>query len=224
MRQLIEESVKQDTRKLMSTEAFLEATANEAGKQVATPMLRTFADERAKYLLNHDEIKDLPTEPVVVAASSSPFRAIIPVDQFSPLKSTISINEVMSSGVSANKASKGEAADWIELINEGPMAVSLGGMYLTDDLGHARKWKFPKDATIAAGGYLLVWADGTKKHDESLHTNFKLSKEGETLALVSEGGVIAELSFPALSEGQSYGSAGGELKVLKPSPGQPNGG
>ena len=214
--------MKQDTRKLMSTQAFLEATADKAGPQAATPMLRTFADERAKYLLNHDEIKNLPTEPVWVAASSSPFRAIVPVDQFPPLESTVVINEVMSSNAGTSKDSTGKVADWIELKNEGAQAVSLGGMYLTDDLGHARKWKFPEDATIDPGGYLLIWADGTKKKDDALHANFKLSKEGETLALVSEQGVIATLSFPALSEDQSYGSAGGELKVLKPSPGIPN--
>jgi len=219
---LIEESVKLDTRKLMSTQAFLEATADKAGTQTATPMLRTFADERSKYLLNHDAIKNLPTEPVLVAASSSPFRAIVPVDQFSPLESTVMINEVMSSNASASKDSGGAAADWIELKNEGSQAVSLGGMYLTDDLGHARKWKFPEGATIDPGGYLLIWADGAKKKDDALHANFKLSKEGESLALVSDQGVIATLSFPALSENQSYGRAGGELKVLKPSPGKPN--
>ena len=221
-KQLIEESVKLDTRKLMSTQAFLEATADKAGTQTATPMLRTFADERSKYLLNHDAIKNLPTEPVLVAASSSPFRAIVPVDQFSPLESTVMINEVMSSNASASKDSGGAAADWIELKNEGSQAVSLGGMYLTDDLGHARKWKFPEGATIDPGGYLLIWADGAKKKDDALHANFKLSKEGESLALVSDQGVIATLSFPALSENQSYGRAGGELKVLKPSPGKPN--
>ena len=79
------------------------------------------------------------------------------------------------------------------------------------------------DETPAHGGdYRTQRADGTKKKDDALHANFKLSKEGETLALVSEQGVIATLSFPALSEDQSYGSAGGELKVLKPSPGIPN--
>ena len=96
-------------------------------------------------------------------------------------------------------------------------------MYLTDDMGHARKWKFPEDATIAPGGYLLIWADGSQESRwQPLHANFKLSRDGETLALVSEQGVIATLSFPALSENQSYGRAAGELKVLKPSPGKPN--
>jgi hypothetical protein len=223
-KQLIEESVRQDTRKLMTTQAFLEATADKAGEQGATPMLRTFADERAKYLLNHDEIKDLPTEPVLVTAGSSPFRAVVSVDQFSPLKSNVTINEVMASGANANEGSKNAVADWIELKNEGAQEVSLRGMYLTDDMGHARKWKFPDDATIAPGGFLLVWADGSNKVGDSLHANFKLSKEGEALALVSERGVVATLSFPALSEGQSYGIVGGELKVLKPSPGQSNDG
>ena len=219
---LIEESVKQDTRKLMSTQAFFEATADKAGEPNATPMLRTFADERAKYLLNHDEIKRLPTEPVVVAASSSPFRAIVPVDKLSRQESTVTISEVMSSNVSASKNSKGEFEDWIELHNRGTEAVNLGGMYLTDDLGHARKWKCPDDVTIAPGGYLLIWADGNNNSDDGLHTSFKLSKEGETLALVSEQGVVAILAFPALSDDQSYGLVDGELQILKPSPAQPN--
>ncbi|MDA7874240.1 lamin tail domain-containing protein, partial [Rhodopirellula sp.] len=221
-RNLIEESVKQDTRKLTSTQAFLEATAAKAGEANATPMLRTFADERVKYLLNHDEIKKLPTEPVVVAPSASAFRAIVPVDKLSRQESTVMISEVMASNVSGSKNSKGEFEDWIELHNKGTEAVNLEGMYLTDDMEHARKWQFPDDVTIAPGGYLLIWADGKKSIDDGLHTNFKLSKEGETLALVSEQGVVAILAFPALLDDQSYGIVGGELRVLKPSPAQQN--
>ena len=161
-------------------------------------------------------------EPVSVVASSSPFRAIVPVAKFASLDSPISINEVMASGTSQGKDAGGETADWIELKNNGTKAISLEGMYLTDELGHARKWKFPGDATLPPGGYLVVWADGTKKSDGGLHANFKLSKEGETLALVSEQGVLATLSFPSLSVGQSYGRAGGELKLLEPSRGRPN--
>ncbi len=57
-RQLIEEEVKADTRKLMSYEAFQQATSQ------ATPAkpgsLREFAEKRSKFLLDHPAISELP--------------------------------------------------------------------------------------------------------------------------------------------------------------------
>ena len=107
------------------------------------------------------------------------------------------INEVMASGANASEDSRNQVADWIELKNAGTQAVSLGGMYLTDDMRHARKWKFPEDTTIAPGGFLLVWADGSNKADDSLHANFKLSKEGEALASVSNASFSSPTPSPS---------------------------
>ena len=219
---LLHESVERDTRKLMTTEAFLNAMASGVGDQQGVPSLREFADERAQYLLGHDAIKNLPTEPVLVASSVSPYRAKIAVAKLPHQDSTVVINEAMASNASTVKDLQGEFDDWVELHNRGKEPVDLSGMYLTDDADHARKWKFPAGTSIAANGYLLIWADNDDKSHDGLHANFKLSKEGELLALVSEFGVLGTFQFPAQADDRSYGSVDGEMQVLKPSPGQAN--
>ena len=55
-RQLIQDEVKADTRKLMTYEAFQSATGEQKGA------LRQFCDERSKYLLSLPAIKELPAE------------------------------------------------------------------------------------------------------------------------------------------------------------------
>src|SRR5262249_26334334 len=61
---------------------------------------------------------------------------------------------------------------------------------LTDDLDLAKKWQFPTNTVIAAGGYLLVLCDGREEANAPkgaatmLHSNFKLAGEGELLALL----------------------------------------
>ena len=52
-RELILADVADDTRKLMSNEAFLEATDNAKGQ------LRKFCDNRSAFLLEHEAIKGL---------------------------------------------------------------------------------------------------------------------------------------------------------------------
>jgi len=220
-KELLQDSVKRDTRKLMTTEAFLNAMTSDVGQQ-GVPSLREFADERAKYLLGHDAIKNLPTEPVLVASSVSPYRAKIAVAKLPHQDSTVVINEAMASNASTVKDLQGEFDDWVELHNRGKEPVDLSGMYLTDDADHARKWKFPAGTSIAPNGYLLIWADNDDKSHDGLHANFKLSKEGELLALVSELGVLGTFRFPTQADDVSYGWVDGKMQVLKPSPGKAN--
>ncbi|TFH16691.1 MAG: lamin tail domain-containing protein [Lentisphaerales bacterium] len=54
-----------------------------------------------------------------------------------------------------------DAADWIELYNEGSVPVDLGGWYLTDNLGNPNKCRLPgaslEDRTdLMTGGWLGV--------------------------------------------------------------------
>ena len=83
----------------------------------------------------------------------------------------------------------GDDSDWIELHNVGDSSMSLDRWYLTDDATDLRKWRFP-DVTLDAGGYLVVFASGKDRNDPAneLHTNFKLSSDGEYLALVMPDG------------------------------------
>ncbi|MBN1509673.1 MAG: CotH kinase family protein, partial [Sedimentisphaerales bacterium] len=102
------------------------------------------------------------------------------------------VNEFMAANGSTIQDPQGEYDDWIELYNGADHPVDVGGMYLTDDLATPRKWQIPTGdpaaTTIAAKGYLLVWADG-QINDPGLHADFGLNTDGETVGLFDTDGV-----------------------------------
>ncbi len=104
----------------------------------------------------------------------------------------------------------GQASDWLELANWGDTPISLSGWYLTDDLAELTQWPLP-DLTLAAGEQRLIFASGKDRRSPQgpLHTNFRLSGDGEALALVkSDGTSIAfayQPTFPPQVADVSYG-------------------
>ena len=141
---------------------------------------------------------------------------------------TLVINELMASN-STLLDPQGEADDWIELKNTADTAIDLSGMYLSDDRAEPLKWQFPADTTIAAGGYLLIWADNDDGDSPGLHTNFKLSAGGESVVLsdidARDNAVIDAVDFPAQTTDVSYGRApegtGAFQALATASPGEP---
>ena len=101
-----------------------------------------------------------------------------------------------------------QAADWIEILNDGNTRASLSGLYLTDDPNRLTRWRFP-DVELDAGAHLIVFASGQDLREvhAPLHTNFKLSKDGEYVAIVDSDGstIIDELSFGRQVSGLSFG-------------------
>ncbi len=91
------------------------------------------------------------------------------------------INEFMADNDSVIMDENGDYDDWVEIFNGGDEPVWMGDKYLTDDLENPDKWLFP-DMTLLPGNFLLVWAD-EEQEQGSLHTNFKLDKEGEEIGL-----------------------------------------
>jgi len=122
----------------------------------------------------------------------------------------LAINEFMASNRSSLQDPQGQYDDWIEIHNYGPDAIDIGGMYLTDDLSFAVKWRVPDydpaATTIDAGGYLLVWADNDTT-DAGLHAGFRLSAGGEEIGLFDSDGVtlIDSILFPEQSTDVSFG-------------------
>ena len=120
------------------------------------------------------------------------------------------ISEFMAVNDTGIRDEDGDREDWIELYNAGTTTVDLDDWYLTDSAGNLTKWKCPP-VLLAPGGHLLVWASGKNKDDveDGLHTNFKLSAEGEYLALVQSDGVTVEFEYGPEYPGQigdvSYG-------------------
>lgn len=103
----------------------------------------------------------------------------------------VTINEVMASNTTSATDEAGEYDDWIELYNNADVALDLSGWHLTDNPNDLTKWTFAAGTSIEPGGYLIVWADESGSQG-SLHANFKLSSEGETLYLVHPDLNIAE--------------------------------
>ncbi len=98
------------------------------------------------------------------------------------------------------------SSDWIELYNEGTLAINLSHYSLSDEVEQLNKWIFP-NINIPANGTLLFFASGKNNNlNAELHTNFKISSDGEMLFLTNPQGVlINEFPAMALGEDQSLG-------------------
>ena len=135
------------------------------------------------------------------------------------------INEIMAANVStAVDPDFGAFADWIEIFNPGEQAIELGNFTLTDDIRNPVKWSIPPGTVLPARGYILVWADG---RDGGLHSNFRLSRDGEEVALYSpEGRLVDMVRFGDQADDVSYGrTAGGAAGwgfFQRPTPGRKN--
>lgn len=107
----------------------------------------------------------------------------------------------------------GQFNDWIEIRNSGTVAENTAGYALTDDPADLTKWPLPA-RVLAPGESLLVFCSGQTVVNyvdaaSHPHTNFKLSDNGEFLALVAPDGITLTTrffpTFPAQSPDVSYG-------------------
>ena len=143
-------------------------------------------------------------------------------------QSPVIINEFMASNTNTHEDSQGDYDDWIELHNRTENKIDLSGWYLSDNEDNPRKWQFPNGSSINPGAYLVIWADEDEEDSslEELHTNFKLSSDGEPLSLISsdaEGNLIMDMiNFGKQEENISYGRIsveGNDFQKMTPSPG-----
>lgn len=125
---------------------------------------------------------------------------------------SIWINEVLPNNAAGLADNAGDRDPWIELFNAGAASVSLDGWWLSDDVGALNKWAFPAGASVPAGGYLLVWADGEPAETAQghPHANFRLGASRGVVALSrTQGsglGIVDYLAYDALGQNQAFGS------------------
>ncbi len=129
------------------------------------------------------------------------------------LAADLVISEFLAANNSGLKDAYGETSDWIEIHNRGDEPADLAAYYLTDDASDLGKWRFPSSSTLAPGDYLTVFASGrdTVDAEANLHTNFRLGRDGEYVALtdarqqvVSSYGPGGD-DYPAQLPDTSYG-------------------
>ncbi len=137
------------------------------------------------------------------------------------------INEVMAINNRTLADEQGDYDDWIELYNAGSTPLDVGGMYLSDNLDNATPYMIPYGTVIPAGGYLILWADGS---GTGLHPNFNLSGAGEYVGLFDRqsrfyapvDAVYFDPLTPDVSWGRVPDGAPEQFVLAVPSPGGPN--
>ena len=101
-------------------------------------------------------------------------------------------------------AKSSETADWFEVFNPGPEPLNLKNWAVVDKYDIKVPWVLP-EVIVLPETYLVIWADDKDTDEDGLHTDFKLSKEGEGLYLIDpEGEVVDTVVFPELERDQSY--------------------
>ncbi|TXH28166.1 MAG: T9SS type A sorting domain-containing protein, partial [Cyclobacteriaceae bacterium] len=114
------------------------------------------------------------------------------------------INEIAAAGTDAADEFN-ETEDWIEIYNASAQPIELGGLFITDNIQSKLKHQLVADSEtiINPGEYKLIWADN-QTGQGALHTNFRLSADGEQAGLYQMVGanlmVLDEVSFESHSE------------------------
>ena len=103
----------------------------------------------------------------------------------------------------------GDSPDWFELLNVSNETVELNGWYVTDEADNLNEWQFPA-VSLTPGEHLVVFASGKDRDNPTrpLHTDFKLSGDGEYLALVRPDETIEfefAPNYPQQVENVSFG-------------------
>jgi hypothetical protein len=118
------------------------------------------------------------------------------------------ISEFMADNKKTLRDEDGDHSDWIELLNAGTSTVNLKGWFLTDTTSNLTRWRFP-NVSLSAKAYLVLFASGKNRTNASatLHTDFKLDKDGGYLALLDPNtNMVSEFAaYPAQSADVSYG-------------------
>ncbi len=143
----------------------------------------------------------------------------------------VAINEWMSANTATlADPADGDFDDWFELYNRGDTTLYLGGFEVTDTPGATNRYALPGGTVLPPRGCLLVWADnetGQNRPGGAPHVPFKLSRDGEALALYAPDGTCVDaLSFGPQDDDEATGrwpdGAGARHPMAPPTPGAPN--
>jgi hypothetical protein len=176
--------------------------------------IKTFMTARQAHLLG-----------LIGAAKITPTAGTSTATLAAPTTPVLRINEVLA--VNTRIANGATFPDLIELHNSGPTAIDLAGKSLTDDPATPRKYVFPVGTSIAAGGYLVIYADDATSAP-GLHAGFSLDAEGDTVRLhdtTANGGVLLDsvtFGFQVPDYSVARTGTGGTWALTTPTPNAAN--
>lgn len=122
------------------------------------------------------------------------------------------ITEFMAKNGSTITEPTGRYADWIEIYNNNPTPVDIGGLFMTNDLNNPNMYMIPKTdpsrTTIPAYSYYILWADKQPYIYEN-HLDFNLRAEYGDIAIIQLRGatnfIIDQVSYTNQGEDVSFG-------------------
>ena len=128
----------------------------------------------------------------------------VTVKRSEPTAASLVINEVMASNIDEFVSPAFNFDSWVELYNPTDQAVSLGGLYISDNAGNLRQWQLPADfGILPAKSHQLVWFDSNGIAPRN--APFKLDVDGGTIYVSSSTGeLIASQTYPKGMERVSY--------------------
>jgi len=128
------------------------------------------------------------------------------------------VNEAVADNETIFADDAGDFDDYFEIYNDSEAAIDIGGMYLTDTPGNPKLWPIPEGTVVPAKGFVLFWADD-EDYEGILHTNFKLSNDGEGVWLYDRADNLNVrldgLVFPELDDDEAYGRAPDGSKITE---------
>ena len=122
------------------------------------------------------------------------------------------INELQADNLTGITNRAGQHAPWVELFNPSTNTIDLSGLLLANDYGALTAWSFPPGASIAPGGFKVIFADGQANLSTAteLHTSFTLSSGSGSLALSrlynGQAQVLDYVDYTNVAPDHAYGS------------------
>ncbi len=140
-----------------------------------------------------------------------------------PYRTDVVLSELQPANKATVPDADGDFADWIELYNAGAESDDISGCWLSDDETELCKWRIP-ELTLQSGEYRVIFCSKKDRAEDELHTNFKLSSDGDTLYFSSpEGDLLWQQSFENCPTDASLCFEDGSVRATYyPTPGWPN--
>ncbi len=140
------------------------------------------------------------------------------------------LNEVLARNQRAVVSPWGNYADFVELFNSSGSTVNLSGLGVGRSSAANQRWVIPPGVGIPAGGYLVIWCDGSRPATTSagspLNAGFNLAGESGAVYLFNTNSQpVDSVAYGLQIEDLSIGRSGGQWRLLAaPTPGTANAG
>ncbi|MCQ2129079.1 MAG: lamin tail domain-containing protein [Bacteroidaceae bacterium] len=141
---------------------------------------------------------------IAVDGSGCKVECNVTVRKVAGTRQNIVMNEIMPSNIDMFIDMSYNFGSWIELYNPTDTAVTLAGLYITDDATNLRKYGFTQNHGAVPGkGYKVIWFDHYDEYAPQ-QVNFKLEYEGGTITISNGNTVLAQFTYPETPARASY--------------------